>query len=360
MNTEDLGSLPVIVGGTTRVGRTVTIRQTKKAGGALGTKKTTADLLKAHMATRKKTKITITVSANEDNLCKVFFSIKKKINDIIADYDNVSYLAKPAVPIGAIAKKFGIKVSKVNPKKIYYLHAILDESDKKHVVIKVNKDDSEAEQRFSIAHELGHYFRTKTALLKKADVFKNAKPKKEDVLEKTGKLFSLINKKAFAARSSLNSYEKVIKYMEKIEDAKFIADYMTETVSENLGKDVPTRQAYKEWAKALFEGTISKTIARGGGSYNKKNKTGVKGGVVRNKEELVLYLTNRLYEEELADYFAANLLVPLERFQLWEHKADRTIAKAFNVSLDCIRKRRQEAKSEREYFTKYLSSGDRT
>jgi len=197
----------------------------------------------------------------------------------------------------------------------------------------------------------------KKALLKKADVFKNSKAEKDAVLEKTSELFSLFHSEEFAARASSSSYKKVIQYIEKSEDAKFVAGYMTETVSKNLGKGVSIRQAYKEWAKALIEGTISKKTARGSGRYNEKNKTGGKGGGVRNKEELVLNLTNMLYEEELADYFAANMLVPLERFQLWEERKDRTIAKAFKVSTACIIKRRHETESEQEYLSKYLSSG---
>jgi len=334
----------VIAHGADRIGRVATNHRHGKVGGP----------------PQKKPTITIVVSAAEDNFCKVFFSIRRMTNQVIADYDDVSYLSNPAVPIKAIAKKYNIKILRVKPERINFLHAILNDSDKKHVVIKLNKEDSEAEQRFSIAHEMGHYFRTRDTLLKKADVFKDSKTKKDAVLEKTSKLFSLLHSEVFAARSSLSSYKDVIQYMEKCEDAKFVAGYMTETVSENLGKEVSIKQAYKEWAKALIEGTISKKIARGSGRYNGKNKTSGKSSDVKNKEELVLTLINMLYEEELADYFAASLLVPLERFQLWEEKSDRTIAKAFKVSTSCIRKRKHEAEAEQGYLSKYLSSGGKT
>jgi len=46
--------------------------------------------------------------------------------------------------------------------------------------------------------------------------------------------------------------------------------------------------------------------------------------------------------EDFFDHFAANLLVPISRFQLWEHKSDREIAEAFKVEEKCIKKRRQE------------------
>ena len=46
--------------------------------------------------------------------------------------------------------------------------------------------------------------------------------------------------------------------------------------------------------------------------------------------------------EDLADHFAANLLVPIHRFQLWEHREDKAIAQAFKVEIRCIKRRRQE------------------
>ena len=59
----------------------------------------------------------------------------------------------------------------------------------------------------------------------------------------------------------------------------------------------------------------------------------------RNKSELS-------YEEQAIedffDHFAANLLVPIHRFELWEDKTDKEIAEVFNVEEKCIAKRRQE------------------
>jgi uncharacterized phage-associated protein len=51
-------------------------------------------------------------------------------------------------------------------------------------------------------------------------------------------------------------------------------------------------------------------------------------------------------EEEIADYFAANLLIPTERFILWEDKTDEEIAKAFGVEPKCINKRKEEIEYE--------------
>jgi hypothetical protein len=50
--------------------------------------------------------------------------------------------------------------------------------------------------------------------------------------------------------------------------------------------------------------------------------------------------------EVVSDYFAANLLIPAERFILWEDKPDEEIARAFGVEAKCIRKRREEIEQE--------------
>jgi len=51
-----------------------------------------------------------------------------------------------------------------------------------------------------------------------------------------------------------------------------------------------------------------------------------------------------LVDDIFADFFAANLLVPVNRFLLWEDKSDSEIAAAFGVEVKCIGKRRQEIK----------------
>ena len=60
----------------------------------------------------------------------------------------------------------------------------------------------------------------------------------------------------------------------------------------------------------------------------------------------------RAFNEEIADYFAANLLVPTERFTLWENKTDVEIARAFGVSEKCIQKRRVEIENENKFKNK--------
>jgi Zn-dependent peptidase ImmA (M78 family) len=60
-------------------------------------------------------------------------------------------------------------------------------------------------------------------------------------------------------------------------------------------------------------------------------------GEVINRDKLIEYAT-----EESADYFAASLLMPMNRFLLWEDKSNSEIANAFKVEERSIIKRREE------------------
>ena len=61
--------------------------------------------------------------------------------------------------------------------------------------------------------------------------------------------------------------------------------------------------------------------------------------------------------EDIADFFAANLLIPTERFILLEDKPDEEIARTFGVEPRCIEIRREEIEHELELMApKNLSS----
>ena len=91
------------------------------------------------------------------------------------------------------------------------------------------------------------------------------------------------------------------------------------------------------------ENNLMQAVARQGETW-KKNNAG----------------TPEAIEENVADYFAAVLLVPTERFILWEDHADEDIAKAFMVEPKCIKKRRKEVEYELGILSpKALSSGVR-
>ncbi|GHU10394.1 hypothetical protein FACS1894151_09710 [Spirochaetia bacterium] len=64
--------------------------------------------------------------------------------------------------------------------------------------------------------------------------------------------------------------------------------------------------------------------------------------IVRDKDIVINDVLQQFINEDLADYFAANLLVPMNRYLLWEDRSDQEIARAFGVEVKCIKRRRQE------------------
>jgi len=275
---------------------------------------------------------------NSDNLYKVYLTIKDKVNKILIKYDDISYLGDPSIDIDAITKEYGIvEIVPVPPEEINFEHAVLDDRDKSRIVIKVNNTDSKEEQLFSAAHELEHFFKKNADMLKKADIFRHTEFEKKANVLKDADSFTKSNKLSNLAARTGGNYKKVVKIIKRVNGTKPVAKYIAETVSKNIGKKVSVDKAYVELAKMLV--SEDDTI-------KKKNENFLTG------------IINRLYDEEIADYFAANLLVPTERFIFWEDKSDKEIAKAFKVSKACIQKRRKEVKHEVE-FTKtrvYLSN----
>ncbi|MCL2442766.1 MAG: ImmA/IrrE family metallo-endopeptidase [Treponema sp.] len=82
-------------------------------------------------------------------------------------------------------------------------------------------------------------------------------------------------------------------------------------------------------------------VARQGEAWKKENAGSVKA-----------------VEEIIADFFAANLLIPTERFILHDEKSDEDIARIFGVEAKCIRKRREEIELEIELLTPRNLSSD--
>jgi len=70
-------------------------------------------------------------------------------------------------------------------------------------------------------------------------------------------------------------------------------------------------------------------VAREGEAWKKQNAGSIEAAV-----------------ETIADYFAANLLVPTERFILHSDKTDEEIAELFGVEPKCIKARREEIEYE--------------
>ena len=270
-----------------------------------------------------------------ERLYNNFFDIKEHTDEILSKFIDKNFLSDPSVDIEFIAQNvYNLKIFRVPPEAIQYEHSLLVEGD----IILLNKDDTEEEQRFSIAHEIAHYVLRKNS--DKSDIARiEANPPKE--------IF----------RKTYLNIDKAIKVW---------SQFLASIISEKLGKFVSDEKVYvvlnKVVSEAVFEKAKKVIIKKGS----------VRGGTapafVINKE---MYETSvnemkknwpivfiKIYNEEIADYFAANLLIPTERFILWEDKTDEEVARAFRVTERCIQKRRdEEIENEIDFLTpKNLSS----
>jgi len=272
---------------------------------------------------------------NLEKLRENFFTIKRKTSEILLPYDDVSYIKNPSVDIDTIARKNGITdIIPVSSKELHYEHANLYGS-----VIKINKMDSNKEQRFSIAHDLKHFLLEEKDLWGESDFSKKSNSyNKAPQVQEAQRLVARYAKK----------YKSIIrKRYERL--FKIISKYVAACVSNIFGKPVSDKKALQVLEKIYFSDCYSNSEAKV--PDKRLDKLFIK--------EAVINAANRLYHEEMADYFAANLLVPTERFLLWEKKPDWIIARAFKVPTNCIKKRRAEIKNEVDFLTiKELSSGD--
>jgi hypothetical protein len=134
------------------------------------------------------------------------------------------------------------------------------------------------------------------------------------------------------ARYDIKSKHKIQKH-KYTELFKSLSGYIAASVSENFVKKASGKKSLKVLNELYF--------------YSSNNN--FKPKII--DKYFILEAINKLYEEEIADYFAANLLVPAERFILWEDKSYKEIAKAFKVPKKCIKKRREEIQFEIDFLT---------
>lgn len=256
---------------------------------------------------------------NQDNFRTVFLNIKQKTDELLAAYNNVDFLENPAVPVRVIALANGIlAIEEVHKDKIAGKHATLENG-----VIKLSDEDSPVEQNFSVGHEMDHDFKGKADERKKED----AREQVMNIFKKLEIVNILDEQLIKQARSVVkaaarSNYGKVIQRLKKYPCFTQIAQSIAENASAHLGKQIPEDKAYN---------SIAKLICTGNSTLD---------------NDFIHKATDDLYNEEVADYFAANLLVPVERFVLWEDRPDEEIAAAFKVSANCIAKRREEIKLE--------------
>jgi len=263
-----------------------------------------------------------------------FYSIFPYIRQYIResffnDISKTNYTKKPLVNVKDITDNIGLKIFEFPFSDIYDTfkklnidihsipniliipkHALLSYKDK---IILINKNDSIEEKYFSIAHEIFHYI----------------------FLKNHNENMSII-----ANKKSIWTEQLKMKFN-----------------NNELNKG--NNQINDDSLASRF-GLAARD--------NKETRKGIRA-ILRNipleQDELITLISNALkmdisdmVEDEIADYFAANLLVPVDRFILWDDKPDEEIAKAFKTVIKCITKRRIEIKNELEIMKpKNLSSG---
>jgi len=275
---------------------------------------------------------------------RLFHTTKKLVDDLLPYDGNVCYSENPIVDIEAIAKKIGIEIIYESPEKQKELrnkHAVLRKKRGGYQVL-VNKEASKEEQRFSIAHELGHY------LIKRL----------------VGQSISSHKNRGLSVTRKISRPARIRMVDDGRQDQEIIAARVTSASILSffnkgkrfgIGGFVRNSSFLNSWLLAKVYRKLLKKPVSIWKIYDTMHKnTEATTKIEKAFRKTLAYVT----EEEKADYFAANILVPTERFVLWRSKSDNKIAKAFGVPKKCILKRRKyEIKHELDFMSReYLSS----
>jgi len=263
--------------------------------------------------------------SRSENLFKVFSFVKNNTDKILEKYTIACFSENPFVDIETTAKSVGIlDIQRVPPEDIDYEHAQLRDK-----IILVNREDPIEEQRFSIAHEIFHFICTEKEAARSV-----ANPELEIWKVHEGNTDEGLEKRLAKATSK--------------EFGKFISGLIGKSISEKTEKIV-----FEKIGKKVFE-IMAKNAAKVRETISNETNFSIIQEIVKTISEVII----ETVDEEVADYFAANLIVPTERFILWKDKQDEEIAKAFEVTTDCIKKRREEINNELYFMTpENLSSG---
>jgi Zn-dependent peptidase ImmA (M78 family) len=272
---------------------------------------------------------TLSNHKNQSSLYPLFIGVKERVNSILEQCIGKNYLEDVSVDIEAIAYNNGVKgIYPVPPFLIQYDHSRLT----KDKVILLNNDDK-LEHRFSIAHEIAHL------------IFGRGKNNQVIARSEIRPITEKLENSVF----SFSAFSEVTNFCSKV-----IAD----SVSDIIDKPVASKNVLKlllKTANKFFDEKIKPFYEE------LKSYTSTEELINLLKDEILKYIFEiviKVCEEEIADYFAANLLVPTERFILWEDETDEIIAKKFKVSVKCIQKRRCEIERELDFMIPKNQSSD--
>jgi Zn-dependent peptidase ImmA (M78 family) len=217
-----------------------------------------------------------------------------------------------------------------------------------YIILNAKDKDNVVRCRFSIAHELGHLAFSHVALPSSVAY----KMLKHNIAQKWIDIFhsrEIVGNLQIPEHQLKNMYISFVKQVGKasvIPSTEFPYLFKPVYVKANKKLKELNYNIAHEWGRIVFDNNyyckdLSKDtpIAARPISSNPFSKT------------FRSLFTKEWGRDELADHFAANLLVPLDRFQHYLDKSDKELAKYFSVEEKCIKKRRKEFKAEMNVLT---------
>jgi Zn-dependent peptidase ImmA (M78 family) len=255
---------------------------------------------------------------NRENHRNMFFDTKKRADALLFKHNNVDFLLKPTVGVDAIAIEAGIiRIIPVSKDEIPGKHATLKDG-----IIKLSNEDDDKERRFSTGHELYHHIKAKADKERKETEYNNI----VSFLGELGKKNVLdIRRKEQIMSVARSGYDGLVQELKRFPYLTKIIKPITKRASDRFGKRISEDKAYNSIAELIrTENTLD--------------------------DNFIDEAADHLYNEEIADYFSANLLVPIERFVLWDDRPNNEIAAAFQVPIACIEKRKKEVALELKYL----------
>jgi len=266
-----------------------------------------------------------TTHPNLENLRNVYFSIKERTINILSQFYDDNTIEDPSVDINLIADNIGIKhIVHVSPEFIQDAHSYLTKNN----IILLNEEDSQEEQFFSIAHEIAHFISRENDI---TDIARG------ETSLKTNKINNLLD---------ISNFCRII---------KAYSNEVAERVTIEIGKPVTEKKASQLFTRIANNTllTVERNFIEKSKNFNFsfKNFKDISHILINEMSNHYFNILKRVFDEEIADYFAANLLVPTEQFILWQNKTNEEIAKAFKVDERCIEKRRHEILHEIDFIT---------
>ena len=273
--------------------------------------------------------------------------INKKVDELLCEYDKPYKIGNddPSVDVQKIAQEaFGVKIKFISPWKYKQKHAFLRIENGRYV-IKINGKDKDNLElcRFNIAHELGHIVFSHIGV----PLVVIPKIQKYNIAHEWSPFFSPVAEQTNEVQRALALQLKQLKrlYNSKEVSIHELVHMMSPiTIEAEKHLRILNYDIAHEWGRIEYKN-----------NYYCKISSGTTREVARYKNNFFSSKYRSLFidrgREELTDHFAANLLVPIYRFQFYLGKSDKELAEAFKVDVKCIKKRRKELEPEMSVLT---------